>query len=109
MKKLETRKTAIKGVNKLKAKFELAKAKKQEMEKRASATQAEMERLRLLLEAEETKFAKLEDGIKAADKAISSAGEQALSEIRQLSLSKADAAKWTKLVAKAQKDQSTSE
>ena len=49
MKKLETRKTAIEGVNKLKAKFELAKAKKQEMQKRASATRAKMERLRLLL------------------------------------------------------------
>ena len=36
-KKLETRKTAIEGLNKLKAKFELAKTKKQEMEKRASA------------------------------------------------------------------------
>ena len=44
MKKLETRKTAIEGVNKLKAKFELAKAKKQEMEKRASAARDEVER-----------------------------------------------------------------
>ena len=45
----------------------------------------------------------------AADKAISSAGEQALSETRQLALSKAEAAKWTKLVLKAQKDKSSSE
>ena len=108
-KKLEARKSAVEVVSKLKAKFELAKAKKQEMEKRTSAAQAEAERLRLLLEAEEAKIAKLEEGMKAVDKAISSAGEQALSETRQLASSKADAAKWTRLIAKAQKDQSTSE
>ena len=106
---METMKTAIEGVNKLKAKFELAKAKKQEIEKRASAARAEVERLRSLIEAEEAKVTKLEEGMKAADKAISSAGEQALSETRQLALSKAEAAKWTKLVSKAQKDKSSSE
>ena len=104
MKKLETRKTAIEGVNKLKAKFELAKAKKQEMEKRASVARAGVERLHLLLEVEEAKVTKLEDGMKATDKAISSPGEQ-----RQLASSKAKAEKWTKLVSKAKKDKSSSE
>ena len=93
MKKLESRKTTIEGVNKLKAKFELAKARRQEMEKRPSVARAEIERLRSLVEAEEAKVTKLEEGMKAADKAISSAGEQALSETRQLALSKAEAAK----------------
>ena len=55
MKKLETRRTTIEGVNKLKANFTLAKAKKQEMEKRASVARAEVERLRSLIEAEEAK------------------------------------------------------
>ena len=109
MKKLETRKTALEGLNKLKAKFELAKAKKQEMERRASAARDEVERLRSLVEAEEAKVTKLEEGMKAADKAISSAGEQALSEARQLALSKPEAAKWFTLVSKDQKDKSSFE
>ena len=47
--------------------------------------------------------------MQAADRAISSAGEQALQEARHLALTKAEAAKWSTLVSKAQKDKSSSE
>ena len=108
-KKLEARKSSAEVLAKLKAKFELAKAKGQEVEKRASAVQTEIDRLRSLLEAEEAKLAKLEESKKTIDKAISFTGEQAISEAKQLATSKADAANWAKLVSRAKKDRSTSE
>ena len=63
MKKLEARKAALEGVTRLKAKFEMAKAKKMKMGKRASTTRAEAARLRSLAEAEKTKAIKLEEGM----------------------------------------------
>ena len=47
----------------MKAKFEVAKAKKIDMGKRASTVQAEVDRLHSLVEAKEAKAAKLEEGI----------------------------------------------
>ena len=107
MKKLEARKTALEGVTQLKAKFERAKAKKLEMGKRASTARAEAARLRLLADEEEAKALKLEEGMQVTDKAISSAGAQALQEAKQLALTKAKAAKWSTLVSKAQKEKSS--
>ena len=81
---MEARKAALEGVTKLKAKFEIAKAKKLEMGKRASAARAEAARLHSLAEVEEAKATKLEEGMQVADRAISSVSDQALQEAKQL-------------------------
>ena len=56
----------------MRAKFEVAKAKKIDLDKKASVARAEVARLHSLVETEEAKLAKLEDGMKMADMAISS-------------------------------------
>ena len=60
---METRKADIEEVTKSKAKFEVAKAKKLDIGKRASAARAKAVRLCSLVEAEETKATKLEEGL----------------------------------------------
>ena len=107
MKKLETRKVDLDKVTKLKAKFEVAKAKKIDLEKRASAAQAEVTRLRSLVEKEEAKLPKLEDRMKVANMVIFSVGNQALEKAKVLASTKVEAGKWSTLVAKAQRDKET--
>ena len=62
----------------MKAKFEVAKAKKIDMGKRASAARVEAARLHSLAEAQEAKVAELKKGMQVAKMAISSVGDQAL-------------------------------
>ena len=79
------------------------------MERRASTARDEVERLRSLAEAEEANATKLKEGVQAANRAISSTGEQALQEARHLASTKAEAAKWSTLVLKSHKDKSSTE
>ena len=75
---MELRKADATEVTKLKAKFEAAKAKKMDLEKRVLVAREEVDRLRSLVEKEEAKLANLEDGMKVTDLAISNVGNQAM-------------------------------
>ena len=81
---METRKADIEKVTKLKAKFEVAKAKKLDIGKRASAARADASRLCSLVEAEELKATKLEEGLQVTEMAISSVGDQAIQKAKQI-------------------------
>ena len=88
----------------MKTKFKATKAKKIDLEKKASATREEVVRLRSLVETEEAKLANLEGGMKVADQTISNIGTQAMQKGKALASTKVEAGKWSTLVAKAQRN-----
>ena len=85
----------------------MAKGKKIDIGKRASAARAEVAILHSLAEVENAKAAKLEKGMQIAEKAISSVGEQALQKANQIASITDEAAKWSTFVSKAQRDKVT--
>ena len=99
----------IDEVTKLNAKFEVAKVNKIDMDKRASRARAELAKLCSLVEAEETKVAKLEDGMQVAEMAISSVGNQAMLKAKQIASTTVEVGKWSNLVAKAPHEKGTAE
>ena len=87
----------------------MAKAKKMDLDKRVSAARVEITRICSSVEIEEAKLARLEDGMKVIDMAISSVGNQAMEKAKAIASTKVEAGKWSTLVAKAQYDKETTE
>ena len=71
----------------------------------ASAARAEVARLHSLVEAEEAKAAKLEEGLQVPKMAISSVGDQAIQKAKQIASNTVEVGKCSTLVTKALHDE----